>query len=74
MYQVLQVAQVVPDGGRIAKKFSGWKDKILQACFFEDKMYTMVIVPPGSGSSLLIRCSPSSTSLPDTPPPRGTSE
>ena len=46
MYQVLQGAQVVRDGGRIAKKFSGWKDNMFHTMFLVDTMHIVVLVPP----------------------------
>lgn len=46
MYQVLRGVQVVRDGGRIAKKSSGWRDKIFHTIFLVDTMHTVVLVPP----------------------------
>jgi hypothetical protein len=46
MYLVLRVVQVVQDGGRIAKKSSGWRGRYLSNVILQDQMYTIALVPP----------------------------
>jgi hypothetical protein len=45
MYQALRGVQVVQDGGRIAKKSSGWRDRHPSNVMLQDKMHTIVLVP-----------------------------
>ena len=46
MYQVLQGVLVVRDGGQTAKKSSGWRARHFPIVKLQDKMHTIVPVPP----------------------------